>query len=481
MRPIARASLIATLSLAFYLRFDPFGRFVGLDAATWDWMAISLPNGLLPYRDIFLHKTPLAAVIGAFGAAGAGLLGLNSLSGAHATSLLFGAAGPALLYLLCRERAGETAALAAAAFMLGFDQWLVAPIEGVRPKVYTTTLGLACLLCADKRRWGAAGALGGAATMCWQPGLVFLAGALMPLLKEPRPVTSMARIAGGAAAIPLTIVAWMWTVGGLADLWAQAVMFNFSYIDIHARPPEVTGERLFALAEQWNSAELILLIPAALGMVRHPNRAPDSLLVAGLVYLGLTFVSFQAWPDMILFAAPLAAVLAVGLSGLMAERASWQAAVLALALILAATPKSARLEPPIDYEQQAAFMQQLTGELTDSDRILVVSLPELNIHTGRRSVWKWPYMWFGVDAFAASTTPGGFDAILGELEADPPALMVVARRWRGPLRQRFEQWARTRYDVQRVHQYPHTVRPINVYRLKAGSEGAVRTSLSDSG
>ena len=80
MTPIVRASLIAALSLAFYLRFDPFGRFVGLDAATWDWMAISLPNGLLPYRDIFLHKTPLAAVIGALGAATAGRLGLDPLA-----------------------------------------------------------------------------------------------------------------------------------------------------------------------------------------------------------------------------------------------------------------------------------------------------------------------------------------------------------------------------------------------------------------
>ena len=135
---------------------------------------------------------------------------------------------------------------------------------------------------------------------------------------------------------------------------------------------------------------------------------------------------------------------------------------------------------PIDYEQQANFMHGLAGGLSETDRILVVSLPELSIHTHRRSVWKWPYMWFGVDAFAASKTPGGFDAILGELEADPPVLMIVARRWRGPLRQRFEQWARTRYDRQRVHQYPHTVRPINVYRLKADSEGAVRKSLSDS-
>lgn len=481
MTPIVRASLIAALSLAFYLRFDPFGRFVGLDAATWDWMAISLPNGLLPYRDIFLHKTPLAAVIGALGAATAGWLGLDPLAGAHATSLLFGAAGPALVYLLCRERAGEVAALAAAAFMIGFDQWVVAPIEGVRPKVYTTTLGLACLLCAEKRRWSAAGVLGGAATMCWQPGLAFLVGALWPLRGEPRPLAPLVRIAGGAAAIPLLIVIWMWTVGGLADLWAQAVLFNFSYIDIHARSPGVTGGRLFALARQWNRAELILLIPAALGVLRHRERAPDSLLAAGLVYLGLTFVSFQAWPDMILFSAPLAAVLAVGLTGLIVERASWQAAVLALALVLGATPKSARLEPPVNYKQQAAFMRDLASGLADSDRILVVSLPELSIHTGRRSVWKWPYMWFGVDGFAASTTRGGFDAILGELEADPPALMVVARRWRGPLRQRFEQWARRRYQRQQVHQYPHTIRPINVYRLKAGSDGAVRMSLSESG
>ena len=103
------------------------------------------------------------------------------------------------------------------------------------------------------------------------------------------------------------------------------------------------------------------------------------------------------------------------------------------------------------------------------DRVLVVSLPEFLIHTGRHSVWPWPYLWFGVDRYAAEHTEGGFAGMLSELERSDPALLLICRRWNGPLRRRFDAWALPRYTRQRVWFYPHTVRPMNVYRRRTGS------------
>lgn len=478
----AIASLTWAACVAFYLVFDPFARPVALDPATWDWMSLSLLEGRLPYRDIFLHKTPAAALIGAAGAAAARLLGASPLDGARAACLAFGAAGPALLYLLCRSRVGVAVSLAAAAFMLSFDQWVVASIEGVRPKVPTTVLGLACLLAAERRRWLAAGVAGGAATMCWQPGLVFLVGALWSLRAQP-PGTragALARLAGGAAGVPIALLAWLASIGALADFYAQAIVFNFEYIRIHARTPEAMVVRLLRLACRWNPIELVLLAPAALGAWRRPGRVPGSLMAAGAAYLFLAFVSFQAWPDMILFSAPVAGLLAAGLSGLVPATARWQTALLVVALALAARPSSARLDPPVTFEEQARFMNGLAAGLELDDRVLVVSLPEFMIHTGRSSVWKWPYMWFGVDRFAAAATPGGFEALLADLSRHPPVLMLVARRWRGPLRARFDAWAAERYELTRVGAYPHTVHPIHVYRL-APAPGRVRSRPLDGG
>ncbi|MEE8312621.1 MAG: hypothetical protein V3R77_10195 [Candidatus Binatia bacterium] len=475
----AIAAGIWLAAVAFYLTFDPFNRFVGLDAATWDWMSISLLDGRIPYRDVFLHKTPGAALLGGAGAALARTLGATPLAGAHASCIAFGAAGPALLYLICRERMGVIAALAAAAFMLSFDQWVVASVEGVRPKIFTTTLGLVALLASERRRWLAAGIAGGAATLCWQPGLAFLLGSLWALRAEESGgrIHAVTRMAVGAAIAPALLLAWLAAAGALRDFFAQSILFNFQYIHLHARSPEGTLRRLLKLTRQWNPAELFLLAPALLGALLQRSRVPAGLMVAGAAYLALAFVSFQAWPDMILFSAPTAALLAAGLSSLVPASAPWQAVVLALAAALAARPASARLEPPITFEDQSRFMHSLTTELTDDDTVLVVSLPEFMIHTGRQSVWKWPYLWFGVDRFAAESTPGGFDALLAELSRHPPGLMLVARRWQGPLRAQFDRWAAPLYRRTRVHHHPHTVKPINVYRL----DRAPRTHPSDDG
>jgi hypothetical protein len=56
------------LSLLFLFSFDPLSRPLGLDPATWDYMSVEVSRGLIPYRDIFLHKTPLAALLGSTGA-----------------------------------------------------------------------------------------------------------------------------------------------------------------------------------------------------------------------------------------------------------------------------------------------------------------------------------------------------------------------------------------------------------------------------
>jgi hypothetical protein len=125
---------------------------------------------------------------------------------------------------------------------------------------------------------------------------------------------------------------------------------------------------------------------------------------------------------------------------------------------------NSRLRPPLDFQAQGEFMRRLAAGLGPDDRVLVVSLPEFLIHTGRRSIWKWPYLWFGVDRFAAEHTEGGFDGLLGALDAEPPALILIARRWQGPLRERFDQWAVTRYTRSQRRTYAHTARPIQVYR-----------------
>ncbi len=454
--------------LVFLLSFRPFSRPVLLDPATWDYMSVALADGVVPYRDIFLHKTPAAIFVGAAGAAVASLLGGSALAGAHLTFIGLGAAGPALLYTLCRTHLGPALALAAAGFMLSFDPWVVGSVEGVSPKVLTTVLGLACLLAAERERWAIAGLFGGAATLAWQPGVAFLLGAAWQLTRGPF-VRRWIRLCMGAAVVPALLLAWLAAVGGLDDFWWQAVIFNVHYIRLHARTPWETVIHLWDRLVAWAPLEMILGMVALPGLLASGARLPSGLAVFGLIYGAMLFISFQAWPDTILLVAPLAALLATGLGALCCRQFGERRArliVMGVALILAPVATNDRLRPPLDFQAQSAFMQGLAAELDADDDVLVISLPEFLIHTARHSIWKWPYLWFGVDRFAAEHTPGGFDAMLEGLNARPPALILIARRWQGPLRDRFEQWAATRYTRSEYRIYAHTFRPIRVYRLR---------------
>lgn len=487
---VAMALLLGTM--AFLFGFEPLARPVVLDPATWDLMSLGLLDGRIPYRDVFLHKTPGGALLGAVGAALLPRLpavGLSPLEGAHALFIFLGAAGPVLLFVLCRRSNPLPVALAAALFMVAFDQWPTAALEGVRPKVATTVFGLAAILAAVGQRPLLAGLLGGLSLLCWQPGLCFLAGAAWTLSRGKRCGPDLGRLSMGAF-LPLAAVAlWLWSAGALGEFFEQAFVFNLSYIEWHARSPTDTVKQLWWLARTWNTAETSLAPLAAAGLaVEAWHHRAGPLTVAGLAYLALAFVSLQAWPDTILFAPFVAAGLAIGMARMAhiaarlvapeTARARTRVALLATLLLLsasmAATPSSSRMRAPVTFHEQAAFIAGLEAGLTENDRVLVLGFPEFSIHTGRASLWRWPYMWFGVDRFVAARTEGGFTAMLAGLERDDPALMMVARRWSGPLRRQFHEWARERYRLEERFFYPHTKRPIKVYRRR--SEGILEAS-----
>lgn len=468
---LGQALAVALVAACYLLSFHPFARPVILDPATWDYMSLALVEGRVPYRDVFLHKTPGAMFIGAVGAVLSRLAGLPPIAGVHAPFIALGAAGPALTFLLCRRHgAGRCAALAAAVWLLAVDQWSLAAIEGARPKVATTTLGLAGVLVASRRPL-LGGTLAGAATLCWQPGLVFALGGMAEAYRHRNekavPRSAMQRFCIGATLPFLALLVYLVVNEALLPFVEQAVLFNFHYIDLHARTPSDTLQRLWRLAKQWNPVELILLPAAGVGLIAGRKTPPLGLSIATAGYAALLFISVQAWPDTILLAPGVAVVLGQGLSALFARAIPQVAAatvVIFLGVASALAPGSNRFFPPVSWAEQHDFMTKLATDLSPSDSVYVVSCPEFLIHTGRHSVLPWPYMWFGVDRFAASRTEGGFAGILRRLSDADPQLMIICRRWGGSLRRSFDQWAQGRYRRELIRFYPHTKRAMVVYR-----------------
>ena len=196
---------------------------------------------------------------------------------------------------------------------------------------------------------------------------------------------------------------------------------------------------------------------------------PLSHVVAAAVYAGMLFLSLQSWPDLILLGPAVATVLGVGLYGLLHSRLSGRTAlaVTLIVLTLAALPDAkTKFHPPITFAQQKARLLAVVPELTPQDDVVMVSVPEYLIHAGRRNGWKWPYLWFGVDQFAEAHTEGGFDGILADLAAKNPRVILIGRHWKGPRRQRFEEWAAARYTVREARVFPHVRLPLRIYERR---------------
>lgn len=470
------AAAIFAGAVIFFASFEPWQRPVLLDAATWDYMAVEISRGLVPYRDVFLHKTPGAALIGAAGAWAGGALGVEPVLAAHALFLVLGALAPVLLFATCRAAGLPRAAASGAAIALfAFDEWPVAALEGCRPKVPTTVLGLAAMLAAERGRGVAASVLGGASVLCWQPGLAFLAGAWAALVRrgERRP-SRLLLFAFASLAPAVLLLAWLAAHGALTDFFEEAVLFNLQYIEHKARSPAGTLKALARSLGDWNAIELLLLPAALSGLWLQRARAdrvrlPVSIVVAGAVYAAMTFVSYQSWPDAILLGPIVATTLGAGLHAILRQRldARAAAALSLVVLLVAAVPEDRpKYRPSLGFAGQRARFGALAAGLGEDDVVLGVSVPEFFLHTSRRNGWKWPYLWFGVDDFAAAHHPGGFDGILADLADDPPAMILVARLWAGPQRDGFERWAASRYDVATMRLFPHLKRPLRVYRLK---------------
>ncbi len=476
------ATMVFAAGLALLLCFDPYHAPIARDPATWSYMSIEIARGMIPHRDIFVHKTPGGALLGAIGAwLAPRLSGADPLAGARTVFLLLGAIAPALLYLVCKPSMGKLAALAAAAFMIGYDQWPVAVFEAVRPKVAVVSFGLAGILAAQNGRAALAGAAASASVLCWQPGLCFVAGAGASLTGYLRAggtalVGPLARFALGGIVPVVMLSTWLAANGAFGDFIAQTIGFNVTYVSNKALTPTATVMRLADVFHRWNPLECVLLLPALLGVALYRPRPSLGVVVSGLAYLALTFANLQAWPDTVLFVPMVAAVLAAGLCGLatrgytgLGRGASTTMQVGAIAVLVGASvvavqPGSARLHPAVSLEEQRRFYAGLGAGVSASQAVVAISMPEFLIHNDRRSQWKWPFMFNGVDRFAAKEY-GGFKGMLAELEQLDPQLIMLGRRWLGVGRNHFERWAAERYE-RREHKFLPYSRPIVEFRRK---------------
>ncbi|MFT4571706.1 MAG: hypothetical protein ACI8TX_001626 [Hyphomicrobiaceae bacterium] len=474
-RDILIAALLWAALLGWLLSWHPFQRALLLDAATWDSLSVGLAHGEIPYRDVFLHKTPGAAMLGALGVWVAEAFDKPGVFGAHAVFLALGAAGPALLYLVCRVRLGVAAALTAALWFAAADVWTVAALEGVRPKIATVVFGLGSLLAAGHARAAWAGIFATASALCWQPGLVFGVGAVLELTfanSHPRR-GQWFRFGFAASLVVAAFLIWLSIQGALSAFFADAIVFNREYVSTGLKPVAATASRLWSILERLALPEVMIAMLAFPAIVLRRPAVPPGLALAGGLYLAIVFTSFQGWPDTLLLMPTIAMLLAVGTNAIL--ESVWPRRTVAIVCLLlaawtVATPDWSRIRTPITYQEQSTTIASLMRRIPADQPIVAIGAPEILLHSERGRDWPWPYFWFGVDRFAADQS-GGFKAMLDELEALNPAMIVIARRWQGRYHDDFEVWAKQRYERSTFRVFPHTKSPCQVWLRRNSMTG----------
>jgi hypothetical protein len=118
----------------------------------------------------------------------------------------------------------------AVAFHCGF--WLLGllPSTGNVPKLAMAAFAAASALCAHRRAWIAAGALGGLSAFDWQVGLLAALGALAAAALRParERAGALARVVAGGALAALPVVVFYAARGALRPLFRQTVSASLS-------------------------------------------------------------------------------------------------------------------------------------------------------------------------------------------------------------------------------------------------------------
>jgi hypothetical protein len=415
----------------------PGGRVPSEDAGVFFYGARTLLEGGVPYRDVWDHKPPLVYAIDAVGLVMAGPLGvwlLQLVSLAGAALLALRAMRPA--FGLVPAAFGALALLVASPRLFLEDGTQTSFVE-----LFALPLQMAAFAIVARRagshigRRDAAllGVLAGLAFLL-KPTLIgtWIAIALVLLWTERRraldAVVSMA--AGGGVVIAIAVI-YFAARGALGDLLEQAVRYNLAYSSFAP-----LGERLGAIPEGLRLVSASGLAPLAIATAVYAlwRRVMPPIFVVALVALPVELLlatSGRAYHYYFLAWLPSMAVLAGFAAREVMRALGRERALVALAIgavLMSVQPARlvARLVTIGDDGAARAAAAYVVGRTTPDDYVLVWgSDSEVLFLADRRSPTRYVYQYAAL-ATRGYATPAAVDALLADLTARPPRVIIDA-------------------------------------------------------
>lgn len=495
------------LGVAVMLAYRPWTQLEVGDPAVYDYIAQSILRGQVPYRDVVDIKGPGGAYLSAAAMALGEAVGLRDVIAVRLLNVVLAGLLSAVTYLVAdvylRNR---LVAVMASLIPLMPEHFAIMLISGTQPKLPMVLFGVTTLLLIARDRPFWAGICSMLSCLCWQPGLLFTGTAFLIF---SRYLTSWRdrralRVLIGASIPLLAVLGYFYVKGALDDLWAWTITYNYGVFGPEAK--KGTGDALHKLwavilrvfgpdtsalgdsmigrfkakVEPIAGLATLAMVPVSLiGLslfgwdrvrakfselrpIQSPGLFVDALFIPPAVYLGFCLINFQAGPDLIPFF-PFIGIFAglffVRAGGLLSSL-SWIKQLpsnlaremlvpgLALGLVLVVILGRTFTYRPdgwtLQYQDQE--FRTISDLLAPDHKIYVHGTVEILVLLNRPNVNPYILLDWDADKFAATRTPGGWRAIMDEMESQAPKLVAISRLRRVTYRADIERWVDEHYD-----------------------------------
>jgi hypothetical protein len=494
-------------TVAVMLAYRPWNQIEVGDPAVYDYIAQSILRGQLPYRDVVDIKGPGGPYLSAATMVLGKAVGLRDVIAVR------------LMLVVLTGLLSAITCLVAQAYLRNHLVSVIAPlvplmsgtlalmfISGTQPKLPMILFGMATLLLIARDRPFWAGVCSMLSCLCWQPGLLFTGTAVLIFsryLTSWRDRRALSVLIG--ASLPLLVVlVYFQMKGGLDDLWAWTITYNYGVFGPEAKtgvadalqklwativrvfgaetvglPDSVIGRFKARLEPVAGLATLAMVLASVIGFLwfgldrvwarfskQRPFQSPglflDALFIPPAVYLGFCLINLQAGPDLIPFVpfvGIFAALFVVKADGLLTSHrwvkrmplgparqmlASGLALVVILGTILARTATYRVGDWTLQGQDQE--FKTVAALLAPEDKVYVHGTVELLVLLNRPNLNPYVLLDWDADTFAGARRPGGWPAVMDEMESQAPRVVAISRLRTVTFRSDMERWVNEHYD-----------------------------------
>jgi hypothetical protein len=188
-------------------------------------------------------------------------------------------------------------------------------------------------------------------------------------------------------------------------------------------------------------------------MFTSPSLREDAIVILPVMYLTFCLINFQSGPDLIplfpfvgLFAAWLIVRLGEARSVPRLARNLPAAALIVLFGLIILRSVTYRIEGQLTLQDQQKEFGKILRALGPDDRVYVHGSLEILVLLNRPNVNPYIFLDRGKDDWIAKRTPGGFPAILDDLESTSPKVVAISRLGKVAHRAELRNWIEDHYD-----------------------------------